>query len=64
METKDKERFEAGMANVRNLEIGMLTRKLEKAKENGDKTITVNTHDAEWIRTALIHHFKMESSEK
>lgn len=58
------EKFEPAMDNMRVVIVGMLTRKIDKARENDEKTITIGIHDAAFLKTALMYHWKSESSKK
>lgn len=64
MKIKDKKVFEETMLKVRTEILRRLEKELATAREDDNKFIRVNVHDAEWIRTALTYHFTVESSKE
>jgi hypothetical protein len=64
MKTYDKEKFEMPIGKMRVAIVGMLKNRIDKARENEEKTIKIGIHDAAFLLTALKYHWNDESSKK
>ena len=64
METNNNAKYEPKMDNMRQVIIGMLKNRIDKAREYGDSKISIGIHDAAFLLTVLTYHWNSESSKK